>query len=140
MRGLNVWQESAAGFRVNRSAPTILLVEDEAVIRELLKRCLDRSNFTVLLAGDGVEGLTMARECRPDLIILDNVMPNMTGVEMFQALRASAETRFIPVVFATAFAKCCEAVIAQDKNARIVQKPFLLSELIGCVRSLTCAA
>ena len=114
---------------------TVLLVEDEPTIRELLKRFLERANFNVLQAADGVEGLVTARAQRPDVIILDNVMPRMTGVEMFQALRASAETCCIPVLFATAFAKRCEEVVKGDANARVFQKPFLLSELITALHS-----
>jgi CheY-like chemotaxis protein len=122
---------------MGETAPTILLVEDDSIVRELLRKFLERSHFTVLQAEDGAEGLVIAREQHPQAIVCDNVMPKMTGVEMFRALRGSTETQSIPVVFSTAFAKPCEEIARGDRNTRVLQKPFLLSELVHAVQFFT---
>jgi two-component system phosphate regulon response regulator PhoB len=118
------------------SKPTVLLVEDEAVIRDLLRKFFERSNFAVLEAADGLEGLALAKERRPSVIITDQKMPNMSGVEMLKELRAYEETRSIPVVLATAYGKPCEDLVRHDIRTTVVPKPFLLSELLETVRSL----
>ncbi|MBI2217509.1 MAG: response regulator [Candidatus Rokubacteria bacterium] len=77
---------------------TILIIEDDRVLRRACEASLRRRGFTVLAVGDGEEGLRLARAERPDLVLLDLLMPRMTGVEVLRALRAAEETRDLPVI------------------------------------------
>jgi CheY-like chemotaxis protein len=77
---------------------TILLAEDDRFLRRAAEVTLRQRGFTVLLATDGQEALDMAREHRPDLLLLDLLMPRKTGMEVLSALRAEPETRDIRVL------------------------------------------
>lgn len=76
----------------------ILLVEDDRFLRRACEVSLRQRGFTVATAGDGVEALRQAREERPDLILLDLLMPRMTGTEVLKQLRSEAATKEIPVL------------------------------------------
>ncbi len=84
------------------AAPTILIVDDQPINVQLLKRKLERANLRVITAYSGVEALDLVRTNRPDLILLDVMMPDMDGIEVCQRLQASEDTRTIPVIFVTA--------------------------------------
>lgn len=84
---------------------TVLVVDDDDDKRALLAFALERAGYQVHTAGDGVEGLKVAGECEPDLIVTDVMMPMMDGIEMARRLRANQQTRFIPVIIQTAAAK-----------------------------------
>ena len=84
--------------------PTILIVEDEAPLVTLLRYNLEREGFAVLDAQDGEEALAVAREQKPDLVLLDWMLPLMSGIEVCRQLRRNPETRAIPVVMLTACA------------------------------------
>ena len=76
----------------------VLVVEDDRFLRRACEATLRRRGLTVLGAGDGEEGLRLARAERPDLILLDVLMPKLTGLEVLQALRGAEATRSIPVL------------------------------------------
>lgn len=76
----------------------ILLVEDDRFLRRACEAGLRQTGFTVLTAADGVEALEVAQRERPDLVLLDLLMPRLPGIEVLRALKASAETRDIPVL------------------------------------------
>jgi two-component system, OmpR family, alkaline phosphatase synthesis response regulator PhoP len=80
----------------------VLVVDDEASIRLICHVNLDASGFEVLEAGDGESALAIARSERPDLILLDVMLPGIDGWEVAEALSKMAETRDIPIVFVTA--------------------------------------
>lgn len=82
--------------------PKILVVDDKHYVRQLLVTALGLKGYQVLAAGDGWEGLEVARRERPDLILLDVVMPRTGGLEVLRALRASPDTATIPVVLMSA--------------------------------------
>jgi PleD family two-component response regulator len=84
------------------SKPRILITEDEPNLREVLHMQLELADFEVLEACDGEEALELAEQTRPDLILLDVMMPRMDGYEALRRLRASYATRFIPVIMLTA--------------------------------------
>ena len=84
------------------AAPTILIVDDQPINVQLLKRKLERENMRVMAAYSGLEALDMVRKDKPDLILLDVMMPDMDGIEVCQRLQASDDTRTIPVIFVTA--------------------------------------
>jgi diguanylate cyclase (GGDEF)-like protein len=80
----------------------ILIAEDEPNLREILHIQLERSGFEVLEARDGVEALDLAERTRPDVILLDVMMPRMDGYETLRRLRSSYATRYIPIIMLTA--------------------------------------
>lgn len=117
------------------STPTVLLVEDEPTIRELFKRHFERARFHVLEAADGLEGLALARERAPDVIVADQTMPRMSGLKMFQELRASPRTAHVHFILATGTPRgCWDAQITEAID--VLEKPFLLSDLVGTVERL----
>jgi CheY-like chemotaxis protein len=84
--------------------PTILVVEDNEMNRDMLCRRLSRKGYSVLVAEDGVEGLSVARTENPDLIIMDLSLPRVDGWEASRRLKADATTSAIPIIALTAHA------------------------------------
>ena len=84
--------------------PRILLVEDNEMNRDMLTRRLERKGFQVIVAADGAEGLDSAATQAPDLILMDMSLPVMDGWEATRRLKASSQTRSIPVIALTAHA------------------------------------
>jgi CheY-like chemotaxis protein len=84
------------------SNPRILVVDDQPINVQLLKRKLERGGLAVSTANNGLEALEQVKAHKPDLILLDLMMPDMDGIEVCQRLQASSETRSIPVIFVTA--------------------------------------
>jgi CheY-like chemotaxis protein len=80
------------------TAKRILLVEDDRFLRRACEASLRQRGLTVTTAADGEEGLRLARSERPDLILLDMLMPKMSGVEVLRALRSGEATRAVPVL------------------------------------------
>ena len=83
-------------------APSILVVDDQPINVQLLKRKLEREGIRVLAAYNGLEALDMVKRDKPDLVLLDVMMPDMDGIEVCQRLQAKEETRGIPIIFITA--------------------------------------
>lgn len=83
---------------------TVLYAEDEAPLRGLVEYWLDDAGYRVLLAADGAEALALVRSERPDLVITDAMMPNLSGDELVAIMRSDPELRHIPIVMATAAA------------------------------------
>src|ERR1041385_4194103 len=84
------------------AAPSILVVDDQPINVQLLKRKLEREGIRVVAAYNGLEALDFVKKERPDLILLDVMMPDMDGIEVCQRLQSNEETRGIPVIFVTA--------------------------------------
>jgi two-component system phosphate regulon response regulator PhoB len=115
----------------------ILVVEDEASIRDMLKFALERADFQVNLAPDAATARMRVAESRPDLILLDWMMPGISGVEYARELRSSPTTRDIPIVMVTA------RVEEEDKVRGLnigcddyVSKPFSFPELIARINAV----
>ena len=81
----------------------ILIADDEADIREILKIILDKEGYGVILAKDGQEALDLIKADKPDLIILDYLMPVLDGISVCKALKKDDATKLIPVIMATAY-------------------------------------
>ncbi len=117
---------------------TVLCIEDEPEMIELFRLILGRSNYNVVGAFSGEEGLSKAAEVRPDLILLDLMMPEMDGWEVCQRLRANEDLRDIPVIVVTAKAQTIDRVLAL-KVARVddyITKPFGPQELLESVNGV----
>jgi two-component system phosphate regulon response regulator PhoB len=119
------------------SQPTILVVEDEAPLVTLLRYNLEREGFCVLEAQDGDEALNQAREQKPDLVLLDWMLPLVSGIEVCRQLRRHPETRGIPIVMLTARGEEGDKLRGLDSGADdYVTKPFSPSELIARIRAV----
>ena len=113
----------------------VLIVDDEAAIRDALGRKLQREGFSVTLAGNGLEGLRAFHSERPDLVVLDIVMPSMDGLTVCQRIREVAET---PIMMLSAQA-ITESDIVEGLNAgadEYLVKPVRLNEFVARVRAL----
>ncbi len=81
----------------------ILYADDEPEVRDIIKKILTKENYEVILAADGNETLKLAKGKKPDLIILDYLMPGLNGIEILEALQKGSETKPIPVIMVTAY-------------------------------------
>ncbi|RLD09179.1 MAG: two-component system response regulator [Chloroflexota bacterium] len=109
----------------------IICVEDEPEVTELVQIILQREGYEVLGAKGGREGLDLIREKLPDLVLLDLMMPDMDGWEVYQQLQAEDTTRDIPVIVVTAKAQSIDKVLGLyiAKVDGYITKPFKPSEL-----------
>ncbi len=115
----------------------VLVVEDEEAISHLLAYNLEKEGFSVAVAADGDEVLTAVDEARPDLVLMDWMLPNVSGVELCRRLRMRAETREIPVIMLTARGEEEDRVRGLDVGADdYVTKPFSMSELVARMRAV----
>lgn len=110
---------------------TILVVDDEADLRCTIQTRLKWNNFNVLTASNGQEGLEVAIVEKPDLILLDNNMPVMTGIEMLSHLRENPDLKKTPVIMLTAICDPQDIAAASSYEvADYVTKPFDFSDLM----------
>ncbi len=115
----------------------ILVIEDDMDIQTLLEYNLQQAGYSVSLASDGEEGLMVARETTPDMILLDWMMPLMSGIEVLRRLRAKPQTAEIPIIMLTAKADETDRLRGLDDGADdYVVKPFSPAELIARIRAL----
>jgi DNA-binding response OmpR family regulator len=115
-------------------AKTILVVDDDRRLRDLVRAYLEQEEFLVVTAGDGQEALHVARQERPDLVILDLMMPGMDG---YAFMRAHAKERDTPVILLTAKVDESDKVLGLELGADdYVTKPFSLRELLARVRAV----
>lgn len=119
-------------------ARTIVYIEDESEMIDLVRLILGRRNYEVIGAIGGVEGLAMVQKELPDLVLLDLMMPDMDGWEVYQQMRAEEGTREIPVIILTAKAQNIDKVLALHiaKVDDYLSKPFSPQELIDSVERI----
>lgn len=116
--------------------PHVLVVEDEAAQREVLGYNLEAEGFRVTRAENGEEGLLCVAEDAPDVIVLDWMMPNLSGIEVCRRLKISHETRAIPIIMLSARAEEVDKVRGLETGADdYVVKPYSVSELMARVRA-----
>ena len=119
------------------SVKKILVIEDEQDIQTLLEYNLSQAGFEVIQSENGEEGLWLAIERRPDLILLDWMLPLLSGIEVLRQLRNRADTRDIPVMMMTARGEEGDRLRGLDGGADdYVTKPFSPAELLARVRAI----
>ena len=119
------------------ASPHILVVEDEDALATLLHYNLEREGYTVGLAADGEEALIQADERAPDLVLLDWMLPKVSGIEVCRRLRSRPSTRNVPIIMLTARGEEGDRVRGLDTGADdYVTKPFAMSELSARVRAV----
>ena len=113
----------------------VVCVEDEPEMIDLIRLILGRRGFEVIGADGGKKGLEAIREQRPDLVLLDLMMPDMDGWEVYQQLKANKNTRDIPVIVVTAKAQSIDKVLGLHiaKVDDYISKPFSPQELLDSV-------
>src|SRR5271155_906991 len=115
----------------------ILLVDDEAAPRAGLEILLRREGYEVLAAADGASALEHCAEFRPDLVLLDIVMPGLDGFEVCRRIKAAPETRLTPVVLITGLSAVSDRIQGINAGADdFLSKPIDFSELLARTRSL----
>jgi DNA-binding response OmpR family regulator len=115
-------------------AKTILIVEDEDAVRELEKFILEQQGYDVLEARDGLEGLAKAEFKKPDLILLDLMMPDVSGGRMFDEIREHPATAGIPIVVVTGKPDAHQMFDDQIGSENVVMKPFEAAVLIARIK------
>jgi DNA-binding response OmpR family regulator len=114
-------------------AQTILVVDDEARIVKLVRDYLERAGFAVLTAGDGETALAMARRERPDLVVLDLMLPGVDGLDVCRRLRQESG---VPIIMLTARVEEADRIVGLEMGADdYVTKPFSPGELVARVRA-----
>jgi two-component system phosphate regulon response regulator PhoB len=117
--------------------PTILVVEDEDALATLLQYNLEKEGYEVLVASDGEEAMVSVDEKLPDLIVLDWMLPKISGIEVCRRLRQKPETRNVPIIMMTARGEESDRIRGLDTGADdYVVKPVSMSELAARVRAV----
>ncbi|MCJ7432020.1 MAG: response regulator [Anaerolineales bacterium] len=122
----------------NKPVKHIICIEDEMEMIDLIRIILGRRGFEVTGANGGREGLRLIREKLPDLVLLDLMMPDMDGWEVYQQMKADETTRNIPVIVVTAKAQNIDKVLGLHiaKVDDYIAKPFSPQELLASVEKI----
>lgn len=116
---------------------TVLIVEDEIAIVTMLRYNLEKEGFRVLATGDGEEAVTMVKDHKPDIIVLDWMLPGMTGIEVCKQLRWNQDTKNIPIIMLSARGEEGDRIRGLDTGADdYMVKPFSPSELISRIKAV----
>lgn len=139
--GMGQWmkpmQEAEDGRSTTEFTGTILIVDDEPVGRATLKALLSAPTYRVIAACNGAEALQLAEECRPDLVLLDVIMPEMDGYEVCRRLRANAHLSEVPIIMITGLDDRASRLKGIEAGADdFISKPFDTAELQARVRSI----
>ena len=117
--------------------PRVLIVEDEPPLVELLSYNLEKAGFQIHIARDGEEALLAVEERKPDLILLDWMLPYVSGIEICRRIRRNPETRNVPIIILTARGEEDDRIRGLEAGADdYVVKPFSPSELVARVRAV----
>lgn len=121
----------------NMNKIKVLIVEDEAAQMELLSYNLEKEGYQIVAATDGEEGLLLAEEEKPDLIVLDWMLPSLLGIEVCRQLKRGKHTSEIPVIMLTARGEESDRVRGLDVGADdYIVKPYSVAELLARVRAM----
>lgn len=113
----------------------ILVIDDSRVIRNMVREMLPKGNFQILEAKDGVEGLNTIHQERPNLIMLDFLLPRMSGWEVFQQIQAQPEIRAPLVLMSGRKEEVTEKIPEPFEYFEFIEKPFEQKELVDAIKS-----
>ena len=118
-------------------SPKILIIDDDISMRNLLNKLLKRYGYETILAEDGEEGVAVAKQVHPDLIILDVVMPRMDGLTAGRLIKSHEPLRRVPIIFLSAAASETDTDAAEETGAEVyITKPFDVKRLTSVVNDL----
>ena len=113
----------------------ILVVEDDAQVRTLLSKLLEKNDYSVAMAGDGLEALKFLEENRPDLILIDVMMPRLDGFLTVKAIRYRKEHKNIPIIFLTAKTDARSMIEGINVGAKFfLTKPFQIGDVLSKIK------
>ena len=119
------------------SRSTVLVIDDEKDLLELVRYNLEKEHLDVITATDGQSGLDIGLRHKPDLVLLDLMMPGMSGLEVCKQLRADARTGRVPIIMLTAKAAETDKIVGLEMGADdYITKPFSVRELLARVRAV----
>lgn len=119
------------------SLKKVLIVDDEINILELLEFNLKKSGFEVLKAENGIRAIDICNKSRPDIVILDLMLPDLDGIEVCKKLRLNKETQYIPIIMLTAKSDEIDKIIGLEMGADdYVTKPFSVRELTARIKTV----
>ena len=117
--------------------PAVLVIEDESALSTLLRYNLEREGYRVFEARDGEEALLLADEVKPDLIVLDWMLPQLSGIEVCRRLRGRGHLRNVPIVMLTARGEESDRIRGLDTGADdYIVKPFSMTEFLARLRAV----
>jgi two-component system cell cycle response regulator DivK len=115
--------------------PTVLYVEDNEYNRKIVRQLLSRTTYRLQEAADGERALAMVRQERPDLVLMDVQLPNVSGLEVTRMLRADPSTAHVPIIVVTSFALSGDDQKAMAAGASAyLAKPYSPRELLALIR------
>ena len=115
---------------------TVLLLEDNDSVRELLKVLLETEGYAIIEASDGQDGLTKAQELKPDLMILDLMMPGVDGESVLKTMRRHSKLSKVPVLVVSGKYESLDSLRAQIGHENIFPKPFEPSRMLDRIGEL----
>ena len=119
------------------SRATVLVIDDEKDLLELVRYNLEKEHLDVITASDGQSGLDIGLRHKPDLVLLDLMMPGMNGMEVCKQLRADTRTSRVPIIMLTAKAGETDKIVGLEMGADdYITKPFSVRELLARVRAM----
>ena len=118
-----------------RAVDKILYADDDLDIQEIIKSILTKEHFDVIIAKDGVEALNLATQHKPDVILLDYLMPGLSGLQVLESLRKNQETKPIPVIMVTAYPNEKEESLSKGA-VDFINKPIDKADLLLRIRSV----
>ena len=134
---MSTGQQYKQEIRTAMNSEKILLIEDDSDISELVQYNLEREGFKVFTSADGEEGYNLALQIRPELILLDLMLPSLDGLSLCRKLRAHVDTNEIPIVMLTAKGEESDVVVGLEMGADdYVPKPFSPRELVARIRAV----
>jgi two-component system response regulator VicR len=124
--------------KLNKQSKRLAYIEDESEMIDLVRLILGRRGYTVLGANGGREGLNLVREQLPDLVLLDLMMPDMDGWDVYHQIKSEERTREIPVIVITAKAQDIDKILGLHiaKVEDYISKPFSPQELIDRIEKV----